>query len=55
MRIFDKYSSTYFSFDLVQDGSVAVLTPHTDSEDPSMPKDAPLGKSIELRALVFYD
>jgi hypothetical protein len=55
MRIFDRHLSTYFSFDSVQDGSVAVLTPHTAFEDPSMPKDAPLSESIELRALVFYD
>jgi hypothetical protein len=55
MRIFDRHLSTYFSFDSVQDGSVAVLTPHTAFEDPSTPKDAPLRESIELRALVFYD
>ncbi|EIN08114.1 hypothetical protein PUNSTDRAFT_88921 [Punctularia strigosozonata HHB-11173 SS5] len=42
-------------FDSVQDGSVAVLTPHTAFEDPSTPKDAPYRQSIELRALVFYD
>lgn len=43
------------SFDSVQDGSVAVFTPHTGFEDPTTPKDAPLRESIELRALVFYD
>ena len=43
------------SFDSVQDGSVAVLTPHTAFIDPSTPPDAPLRQSIELRALVFYD
>ncbi|KAA1477860.1 hypothetical protein DENSPDRAFT_885433 [Dentipellis sp. KUC8613] len=42
-------------FDSVQDGSVAVLTPHTAFIDPSTPEDAPLRESIELRALVFYD
>ena len=43
------------SFDSVQDGSVAVFTPHTGFEDPTTPKDAPFRESIELRALVFYD
>jgi hypothetical protein len=42
-------------FDSVQDGSVAVLTPHTAFADPTTPPDAPLRESIELRALVFYD
>ncbi|KAF5340243.1 hypothetical protein D9611_007797 [Ephemerocybe angulata] len=42
-------------FDSVQDGSVAVFTPHTAFEDPTSPADAPLRESIELRALVFYD
>jgi len=42
-------------FDSVQDGSVAILTPHTGFEDPTTPADAPLRESIELRALVFYD
>ncbi|KAI5116698.1 hypothetical protein M0805_000023 [Coniferiporia weirii] len=42
-------------YDSVEDGSVAVLTPHTAFEDPSTPPDAPLRESIELRALVFYD
>ena len=45
----------YFSFDSVQDGSVAVLTPHTAFVDPTTPSDAPLRESIELRTLVFYD
>jgi hypothetical protein len=34
---------------------VARFTPHTAFIDPSTPPDAPLRKSIELRALVFYD
>ncbi|KAF4566219.1 hypothetical protein EYR40_001972 [Pleurotus pulmonarius] len=42
-------------FDSVQDGSVAVFTPHTGFQDPATPPDAPLRESIELRALVFYD
>jgi len=42
-------------YDSVEDGSVAVLTPHTAFEDPTTPSDAPLRESIELRALVFYD
>ncbi|TDL17573.1 hypothetical protein BD410DRAFT_729826 [Rickenella mellea] len=42
-------------FDSIQDGSVAILTPHTAFTDPSTPEDAPLRESIELRALVFYD
>ncbi|TFK33594.1 hypothetical protein BDQ12DRAFT_657770 [Crucibulum laeve] len=42
-------------FDSIQDGSVAVFTPHTAFQDPSTPPDAPLRESIELRALVFYD
>lgn len=42
-------------FDSVDDGSVAVLTPHTAFIDPSTPPDAPLRESIELRALVFYE
>ncbi|KAF4618688.1 hypothetical protein D9613_009931 [Agrocybe pediades] len=42
-------------FDSVQDGSVAVFTPHTAFEDPATPKGAPHRQSIELRALVFYD
>jgi len=42
-------------FDSIQDGSVAILTPHTAFEDPTTPADAPLRESIELRALVFYD
>jgi hypothetical protein len=45
----------FCSFDSIQDGSVAVMTPHTGFEDPTTPKDAPLRESIELRALVFYD
>ncbi|KAF8624186.1 hypothetical protein AX15_006004 [Amanita polypyramis BW_CC] len=42
-------------FDSVQDGSVAVFTPHTSFEDPTTPEGAPHRQSIELRALVFYD
>ncbi|KAJ3503494.1 hypothetical protein NMY22_g18232 [Coprinellus aureogranulatus] len=42
-------------WDSVQDGSVAVFTPHTAFTDPSTPADAPLRESIEVRALVFYD
>ncbi|TFK35449.1 hypothetical protein BDQ12DRAFT_655563 [Crucibulum laeve] len=42
-------------FDSIQDGSVAIFTPHTGFEDPSTPEDAPLRESIEIRALVFYD
>ncbi|EKM75015.1 hypothetical protein AGABI1DRAFT_116593 [Agaricus bisporus var. burnettii JB137-S8] len=42
-------------FDSIQDGSVAVLTPHTGFQDPTTPPDAPFRESIELRALVFYD
>lgn len=44
-----------FSYDSVDDGSVAVLTPHTAFVDPSTPADALPRESIELRALVFYD
>lgn len=43
------------SFDSVQDGSVAVFTPHTGFQDPTAPEDTPFRESIELRALVFYD
>ncbi|KIK90669.1 hypothetical protein PAXRUDRAFT_35226 [Paxillus rubicundulus Ve08.2h10] len=42
-------------FDSVQDGSVAILTPHTGFQDPNSPEGAPLRQSIEIRALVFYD
>ncbi|KAF9552784.1 hypothetical protein CPC08DRAFT_822682 [Agrocybe pediades] len=42
-------------FDSVQDGSVAIFTPHTAFEDPATPRDAPYRQSIELRALVFYN
>ncbi|KJA22550.1 hypothetical protein HYPSUDRAFT_40939 [Hypholoma sublateritium FD-334 SS-4] len=42
-------------FDSVQDGSVAVFTPHTGFEDPTTPAEALPRRSIELRALVFYD
>ncbi|PPQ89617.1 hypothetical protein CVT25_012533 [Psilocybe cyanescens] len=42
-------------FDSIQDGSVAIFTPHTGFSDPSTPEGTPLRESIELRALVFYD
>ncbi|KAH9476240.1 Aspirochlorine biosynthesis protein N [Psilocybe cubensis] len=42
-------------FDSVQDGSVAIFTPHTGFSDPNTPEGTPLRESIELRALVFYD
>ncbi|KAH8983836.1 hypothetical protein EDB86DRAFT_3106205 [Lactarius hatsudake] len=42
-------------FDSIQDGSVAVLTPHTAFEDPTTPSGVEKRESIELRALVFYD
>ncbi|KAJ2933356.1 hypothetical protein H1R20_g3731, partial [Candolleomyces eurysporus] len=42
-------------FDSIQDGSVAVFTPHTAFIDPSTPPDTPHRESIEIRALVFYD
>ncbi|RDB29782.1 Uncharacterized protein in dcmA 3'region [Hypsizygus marmoreus] len=42
-------------FDSIQDGSVAVFTPHTGFEDPATPAGTPPRESIELRALVFYD
>ncbi|KAF8650720.1 hypothetical protein AX16_005093 [Volvariella volvacea WC 439] len=42
-------------FDSIQDGSVAVFTPHTGFKDPATPEGAPFRESIELRALVFYD
>ncbi|KAK1223275.1 hypothetical protein PQX77_013863 [Marasmius sp. AFHP31] len=41
--------------DSIEDGSVAVLTPHTAFEDPTTPAGTPPRESIELRALVFYD
>ncbi|PPQ70940.1 hypothetical protein CVT25_013289 [Psilocybe cyanescens] len=43
------------SFDSIQDGSVAIFTPHTGFEDPSTPEGTPFRESIELRSLVFYD
>ncbi|KAJ7463689.1 hypothetical protein FB451DRAFT_1265226 [Mycena latifolia] len=42
-------------YDSLQDGSVALYTPHTAFKDPATPEGAPLRESIELRALVFYD
>ncbi|KAG6819919.1 hypothetical protein H0H93_007390 [Arthromyces matolae] len=41
-------------FDSIQDGTVAVFTPHTGFKDPTTPAGTPLRESIELRALVFY-
>ena len=43
------------SMDSIQDGSVALCTPHTSFADPTAPKDAKPRESIEIRALVFYD
>ncbi|KAG7091359.1 hypothetical protein E1B28_010401 [Marasmius oreades] len=42
-------------YDSVEDGSVAVSTPHTAFEDPTTVAGTPPWQSIELRALVFYD
>ncbi|KAJ6460954.1 hypothetical protein C8R45DRAFT_535904 [Mycena sanguinolenta] len=42
-------------YDSVQDGSVALFTPHTAFSDPKTREGAPLRESIELRFLVFYD
>lgn len=42
-------------FDSIQDGSVAICTPHTGFSDTTTPEGTPLRQSIELRALVFYD
>jgi len=41
--------------DSIQDGSVAILTPHTGFQDPNTPEGTPPRESIEVRALVFYD
>ncbi|KAJ3503492.1 hypothetical protein NMY22_g18231 [Coprinellus aureogranulatus] len=41
-------------YDSIQDGSVAVFTPHTAFADPTTPPDAPLRQSIELRALFSW-
>ena len=46
---------TFSSSDTIQDGSVAIFTPHTGFSDPTTPEGTPLRQSIELRALVFYD
>ena len=43
------------SFDSVQDGSVATLTPHSAFQDANTPEGAHFRESIEVRALVFYD
>ncbi|KAJ6551661.1 hypothetical protein B0H19DRAFT_1158498 [Mycena capillaripes] len=42
-------------YDSLQNGSVAIYTPHTAFSDPATPEGTPLRESIELRALVFYD
>jgi hypothetical protein len=42
-------------FDSLQDGSVALFSPHTAFRDPNTSPTAPFRESIELRALVFYD
>ncbi|KAK7047105.1 hypothetical protein VNI00_006770 [Paramarasmius palmivorus] len=42
-------------YDSIEDGSVAVFTPHTAFEDPTTPEGTVFRESIELRALVFYD
>jgi hypothetical protein len=42
------------SFDSVQDGSVAMVSPHTAFQDPNT-EVAPFRESIEARALVSYD
>ncbi|KAK0430541.1 uncharacterized protein EV420DRAFT_1625133 [Desarmillaria tabescens] len=39
----------------VQDGSVALYTPHTAFADPTTPEGTPFRQSIEIRTLVFYD
>ncbi|KAI9436939.1 hypothetical protein H4582DRAFT_2099563 [Lactarius indigo] len=41
-------------FDSIQDGRVAVLTPHTAFEDPATPSGAEKRESIELRAFFFF-
>ncbi|KAF8900837.1 hypothetical protein CPB84DRAFT_1824872 [Gymnopilus junonius] len=41
--------------DSVNDGSVALFTPHTAFEDPNTPAGSLPRESIEIRALVFYD
>ncbi|KAF9528034.1 hypothetical protein CPB83DRAFT_836170 [Crepidotus variabilis] len=43
------------SYDSIQDGKMAIFTPHTGFKDPSTPMDAPLRESIEVRALGFCD
>ncbi|KAG2338369.1 hypothetical protein BDR05DRAFT_978211 [Suillus weaverae] len=42
-------------FDSVQDGSVAIFSPHTTFQDPNAEEGAPPRESIEMRFLVFYD
>lgn len=43
-----------FSYDSVQDGSVALYAPHSAFLDDHAPPGACLRESIEIRALVFY-
>ena len=52
---FEDLLTSGYSFDSLQEGDVAVFTPHTGFQDSTTPKDALLRQSIELRALVFYD
>jgi len=57
LRVHTRWDSNHVleSFDSVQDGSVAVFTPHSGFPDPTTPEGTPFRESIELRALVFYD
>ena len=57
ISLFGSSSDLFYSSssDTIQDGSVAISTPHTGFSDPTAPDGAPLRQSIELRALVFYD
>ena len=54
VREFDLFIYVH-SFDSIQDGSVAICTPHTGFKDPATAEGTPPRQSIELRALVFYD
>ncbi|KAF8996125.1 hypothetical protein BDQ17DRAFT_1429903 [Cyathus striatus] len=42
-------------FDSNEDGKTAIYTPHTAFIDPTTPEGSPGRRSIEIRALVFYD
>ena len=44
-----------FSADSINDGSVAICTPHTAFEDPTKPDGEKFRESIEVRTLVMYD